>query len=180
VHDGDATSALRETLEALWHAGSAAHAANAAQWRTLEHAHAGEARTCTLSGLLSAVEAQERPEAPQPPGLTVQLRPYQRQSLRFMLDAEQGRNAEAFWAARTLPDGTRAWYSSMLRRLTLDEPRSLRGGMLCEEMGLVRARVGAPRARAPLRALCIPSPPVLTRALALFVCVSVPRRARRW
>jgi hypothetical protein len=137
-YDEDAAMRLVETLDALWTADSPAHSANAAQWRALERAHAADARVCTLPGLLSAVEAQERPEAPQPPGLTVQLRPYQRQSLRFMLDAEQGVSREAFWAERTLADGTKAYYSKMLSRITLQAPKTLRGGLLCEEMGLVR------------------------------------------
>lgn len=36
------------------------------------------------------MEVGSRPEAPQPAGLTVQLRSYQRQSLQFMLDCESG------------------------------------------------------------------------------------------
>jgi hypothetical protein len=134
----DGAMSLRETLDALWMAHSAAHAANDATWRALERAHGSDAQVCTLPGLLNAVEAQERPEAAQPPGLTVQLRPYQRQSLRFMLDAEQDMSRDVIWCERTLPDGTKAWYSKMLHRITLVQPRNVCGGFLCEEMGLVR------------------------------------------
>jgi hypothetical protein len=97
---------------------------------------------CTLPGLLNAVEAQERPEAPHPPGLHLQQRPYHRQSLRVLLDAERGVSRAVLWCERALLDGTQAWYSKMLHRITLLQPHHVCGGFLCEEMGLVRALCG--------------------------------------
>lgn len=48
---------------------------------------------------MDALERGELPAAPQPAGLTVQMRPYQRQSLQFMLDAERGEGGfrRHFW-----------------------------------------------------------------------------------
>jgi hypothetical protein len=39
---------------------------------------------------MEALERGELPAVPQPQGLTVQMRPYQLQSLQFMLDQERG------------------------------------------------------------------------------------------
>ncbi len=72
-------AALRETLNTLLERDSPNHAANARAWRELEYRHGRDPSVITIPGLLSAVESQERSEAPQPPGLNVQLRPYQRQ-----------------------------------------------------------------------------------------------------
>jgi len=141
--DGGAAARLRHTLDTLWAANSATHRANAALHGQLELAHCASPsrrfvgmRRPTPATLLAAIEARDLPEAPQPPGMAVQLRPHQLQSLRFMVDVEEGGLREAFWAVRTLPDGTRAWYSRLLDRLTRDEPSFVRGGFLCEEMGL--------------------------------------------
>jgi hypothetical protein len=50
-------------------------------------------------GLLEAMERGELPAVPQPAGLTVQMRPYQLQSLQFMLDCERGEGGfrRLFW-----------------------------------------------------------------------------------
>jgi hypothetical protein len=76
---GGAAAALRETLNTLLERDSPNHATNARAWRELEYRHGRDPSVVTIPGLLSAVESQERSEAPQPPGLNVQLRPYQRQ-----------------------------------------------------------------------------------------------------
>lgn len=44
--------------------------------------------TCRTAGLLRFLESGERTPAQQPAGLSVQMRQYQLQSLKFMLDAE--------------------------------------------------------------------------------------------
>lgn len=54
----------------------------------LPHSHPHAPRS-PRQGLMEALERGDMPAAPQPTGLTVQLRPYQRQSLQFMLDAER-------------------------------------------------------------------------------------------
>lgn len=46
---------------------------------------------------MEAVERGELPAAEQPGGLTVQMRPYQLQSLQFMLDAERGEGGFRRW-----------------------------------------------------------------------------------
>lgn len=43
-------------------------------------------RIRSLDALLEKVQSTNYPEEQQPDGLSVTLRPYQRQSLRFMLD----------------------------------------------------------------------------------------------
>ena len=172
--DGGNAAKLRHTLDALWAADSGTHRANAALCGQLELAGAAQRlQRPTPATLLAAIEARERPEAPQPAGMAVQLRPHQLQSLRFMVDVEEGALREAFWAVRTLPDGTRAWYSRMLDKLTRDEPPFVRGGFLCEEMGLGKtivtlALVLANPQRAP-RA----SPLISSRATLVICAVSL-------
>ncbi|KAK9808795.1 hypothetical protein WJX72_003802 [[Myrmecia] bisecta] len=94
--------------------------------------------TRTLNGLIELLESPEGPEADQPEGLTVQLKPYQKQSLKLMLDAEQGDGGfrRFFWVPLTSPAGTRYWYSPVLHRLCTDVPAAPWGGFLAEEMGL--------------------------------------------
>ena len=72
-------------------------------------------------------------------GLNVQLHPYQRQSLRWMLDEEQHDVGfyRHFFAEGRFADDSPFWFSAMLDRLIVDGelPRA-HGGFLCEEMGL--------------------------------------------
>jgi hypothetical protein len=44
----------------------------------------------SIQGLMKALERGEMPAAQQPAGLTVTMRPYQLQSLQFILDGETG------------------------------------------------------------------------------------------
>ena len=69
-------------------------------------------------------------------GLTVQLRPYQRQSLQFMLDAEQGEGGfrRHLWQQLTNTAGQSFWYSPVLRQMALDVPALPWGGFLAEEV----------------------------------------------
>lgn len=147
---------LHQTITTLLEASSPGHRANAAVWRELEFKHGKDPSVSSTQGLLAAVESQERGEAPQPPGLAVQLRPYQRQALGFMLEAENTRGAGHFWSELPLPpqhtpgggaasaspagDDEEApphpralFFSPMLTRLTRDAPAVLEGGLLCEE-----------------------------------------------
>jgi len=80
-------------------------------------------------------------EAPSPPGLTVTLRPYQRQSLRFMLDQEQSTGmARLLWQGPMNFAGMekKLYYSQFLHAFSENAipPHAPRGGFLCEEMGL--------------------------------------------
>lgn len=77
----------------------------------------------------------ERPAAPQPAGLTVTLRPYQLQSLQFMIDAEQGEGGfrRLLWHHMTTPDGShKYWWSPLFDRASLDVPAMPWGGFLGE------------------------------------------------
>lgn len=53
--------------------------------------------------VLQFIETQERPEAPQPAGLAVTLRPYQRQSLHFMLECEREGARARLWSSLACP-----------------------------------------------------------------------------
>ena len=89
-----------------------------------------------LQGLMKLLQAGERPEAPQPAGLTVQLHPYQRQSLRFMLDNERGEGGHRrhFWVPFRTPSGFAFWYSPVFLRACVDVPPAPWGGILAEQM----------------------------------------------
>lgn len=82
------------------------------------------------------LQAEERPEAPQPPGLTVQLHPYQRQSLRFMLDNESGDGGHRrhFWIPFKTPSGFTFWWSPLFQRACKEVAPCPWGGFLAEEM----------------------------------------------
>ncbi|GAX72705.1 hypothetical protein CEUSTIGMA_g161.t1 [Chlamydomonas eustigma] len=91
----------------------------------------------SINGLLRYLESGERPAAPQPVGLSVSLRNYQLQSVKFMLDAEArpGGFRSLFWAKKVV--GSKCyWYSEMFGRMSLEVPTQASGGFLAEEMGL--------------------------------------------
>ena len=174
-------ASLRETLNTLLERDSPNHASNARAWRELEYRHGRDPSVITIPGLLAAVEAQERAEAPQPPGLSVQLRPYQRQALRFMLDAENLEGAGHFWSelpmppaaggaggsAGPSPDDDKAWFSPMLNRLTRERPARCAGGMLSSEMGLGKTVISL------ACVLAAPQAPAVTAAKAAAYAAEV-------
>ncbi|XP_024528527.1 DNA repair protein RAD5A-like [Selaginella moellendorffii] len=93
----------------------------------------------SFSGLLRDLENNVYCEAEQPSGLTVPLRPYQLQSLQFMLDAEQregGLLSVNYQELHCPQDGSQLMYSSSLAHLMDFKEGEIRGGFLCEEMGL--------------------------------------------
>jgi SNF2 family DNA or RNA helicase len=73
-------------------------------------------------------------------GLNVSLHEYQKQSVGFMLDRENGNNAHQIWCELPKIKGSHAepvWFSPLLGRFARREPPTVgRGGFLCEEMGL--------------------------------------------
>ena len=91
---------------------------------------------CHGQMLMKLMEAGEQPEEPQPPGLTVQLHPYQRQSLRFMLDNESGEGGHRrhFWVPCKTPSGFTFWWSPLFNRACKQVAPSPWGGFLAEEM----------------------------------------------
>ena len=92
----------------------------------------------SIPALMEAMERPEAPAATQPRGLTVTMRPYQLQSLKFMMDAEQGDGGfrRHLWCKVNMADGTPFWYSPLLGRVARDVPTQAWGGFCCEEMGL--------------------------------------------
>lgn len=106
--------------------------------------------------------AAEREAAEQPAGLSVQMHPYQLQSLKFMLDAEKavGGWRQLFW--RWLPHqsqqqpgssaavqqqaspgapGRGVWWSPILERVSYSVPSAPWGGFLAEEVSSSHLRI---------------------------------------
>ena len=78
------------------------------------------------------LETGEAPEAEQPAGLTVPLRPYQRQSLKFMQNAEACEDGfgSHLWS-KVSYEGLTFWWSPILKRACLQDPLCrTRGGFL--------------------------------------------------
>lgn len=72
-------------------------------------------------------------------GLTVELRPYQRQSLKFMMDNEgvQGGFRHRLFCSVTNSKGERYWYSPLLGRICQDVAPMQQGGILGRTLTLV-------------------------------------------
>ncbi|XXQ29804.1 RING-type domain-containing protein [Plasmodiophora brassicae] len=99
----------------------------------------------TLPALLAAHEDQGYAMTEQPPGLDMQMMDYQLQTLRWMQDREtipRGLNS-MFWEKRRWSDVSGGdadadtfYYMPSTGELRLEAPAVVRGGLLCEEMGL--------------------------------------------
>jgi E3 ubiquitin-protein ligase SHPRH len=112
----------------------------------------------TLAGLLKSTENCGHAEAVQPAGVLLQLKQYQRMGLQFMTDKEcspRGVNG-MLWEERGWGGlggggggggGGRYYYSPLLGELRLgaDIPPVVRGGLLCDEMGMGKTIVVASR-----------------------------------
>ncbi len=96
------------------------------------------AQSFTLAGLMRALESAGYEEMADPPGLQLELYPFQRQSLQWMVDRETapgGLNA-LFWREHPSEGSTRFFYNAMAGELRAQPPPVVTGGFLCEEMGL--------------------------------------------
>lgn len=104
----------------------------------------------TLAGLLKSCENLGYAEAPQPAGITFALKQYQLMGCQFMADLEgspRGVNGK-LWEERSWPDGKGSFYYSPLLgelRLGDDIPPTVRGGLICDEMGMGKTVVVASR-----------------------------------
>jgi len=76
--------------------------------------------------------------ATQPEGLHVSMHGYQKQNLQWMLDQENGPGgvAKSLYAPLYLADGKKLYYSASCGRMLQDRPPPIKGGMLCDEMGM--------------------------------------------
>merc|ERR1712166_1446729 len=83
-------------------------------------------------------DLKKRKEAPQPIGLSVNMRNYQRESLQFMLDCETAPLGihEATYCQIILPCGKKVYYSTTHGTFAHNITGSVKGGILGEEMGL--------------------------------------------
>ena len=95
----------------------------------------------TLPGILLSAVNHGYAMGEQPPGLALTLFPFQLQTLKWMQDRESipGGLNSLFWERREWAGGEPFWYFPLAGELRTSEPPMTRGGLLCEEMGLVRA-----------------------------------------
>ncbi|CAD7697990.1 unnamed protein product, partial [Ostreobium quekettii] len=125
--------------------------------------------------LLEQVEAGPREEVAQPPGLALQMLPYQRQSLKFLIDCEQRRGGSRDWLWVRVQGTT--WYSPVFNLLLHKSPHRSSGGFLAEEMGLGKTvEVLALVLSNPLASglhLPLPTPPALFRSRGTVVICPV-------
>ncbi len=110
--------------------------------------HTAVLKTCTsertnvadMRNLLRLAKKERMPEAPPPPGLTVACKPFQLQSIQWMLDRERLGLEHFFWTPVTTIAGTKLMFSAPLRRMVLqtadEASKNVFGGFLCEEMGM--------------------------------------------
>jgi len=93
----------------------------------------------SLAGLLKYAENDGYPAAAAgPDGLKVEMYEFQRSTYQWMLDQERtpgGLNGR-FWETWLQDDGMPMYYFEEAGELRLQEPPSVSGGLLCEEMGL--------------------------------------------
>ena len=93
----------------------------------------------TLDGVMRSAEHCGGPEAPQPAAIALEMKPYQKQALAWMVDMETvdgGVNA-LFWETRDFADGGSWYYAPDLGEARLEAPPfDMRGGLLNEEMGM--------------------------------------------
>jgi hypothetical protein len=148
------------------------------------HWAAKDSELSSRRSITSLMEAMERPEAAtavQPRGLTVTLRPYQLQSLKFMWDEERGQGGfrRHVWVPAAAVDGTPFWYSPLLGRVASVVPEQPSGGWCCEEMGLgktieVLALVLAnPADAVPAPGTLLPNQKLRSRATLVVCAVSL-------
>ena len=96
----------------------------------------------SISDFMRLLEMPERAAAKQPPGLAVELREYQLQSLDRMLELEAAPGGMRHMMWLPLPSllvgGEPAWFSPFFRAVFPPAacPALPKGGFLCEEMGL--------------------------------------------
>ena len=101
----------------------------------------------TLNGVLKRSESPGYAMASQPQGILLTMKDYQRMSLQFMIDCEEsgGGLNQRFWETRRWRDGGEYYYSPQLGELRIgaDKPPVVRGGLLCDEMGMGKTLVVA-------------------------------------
>ena len=108
----------------------------------------------TPADLMKALVSDERDAAEQPPGLNVEMRHYQRQSLAFMLEREKdpGGFRGTFWVPLSDPAGQSVvWYSPTWNLAVNNLPPMPAGGFLAEDMVRSRKRRFARGARGTRR-----------------------------
>lgn len=90
-------------------------------------------RVKSLNGLVDQLENLGHAPAPFVEGLTVELLPFQSQSLQWALERETtpGGVQSFFWTK--LPN-TQVYYNPILGHLTKEKPKLVRGGIVAEQM----------------------------------------------
>jgi hypothetical protein len=108
--------------------------------RTHEDASRLARNTKTLAGLMNHLENRGHLEASYVEGLTVELLPFQSQSLQWALERETVPGGiQTFWWAK-LPEveGMKEtlYYNPIVGRISTEKPHLVRGGIIAEAMGL--------------------------------------------
>jgi len=97
-------------------------------------------QTSSLTGLMNHLENRGHAAAPFVEGLTVELLPFQLQSLQWAIERETtpGGLQSFFWTK--LPSveqpNTTVYYNPILGKLSTSKPNLVRGGIIAEQMGL--------------------------------------------
>lgn len=92
--------------------------------------------------LESVMRSSEHPGGPEiervPETLKLEMYPYQKQALSWMLGMERLRGGvnSLFWEKRSFVDGGDWYYSPDIGECRLEPPELSKGGLLCDEMGL--------------------------------------------
>ena len=93
----------------------------------------------SVTSIMQRIESTGYAQASQPAGLKMKMKDYQLQTLQWMLDQEskpEGINGY-FWKELQWDNCSQPfYYSKVLGELRIEKPPLVRGGLLCEEMGL--------------------------------------------
>jgi SNF2 family DNA or RNA helicase len=93
----------------------------------------------TPQGLLKAQEHSGYKSAKQPLDIALSMKPYQLQTLAWMIDQEHlegmGLNS-LFWEERRWGENEPYYFMPLAGELRLEKPPRVLGGILCEEMGM--------------------------------------------
>lgn len=110
------------------------------QLQCSESASKSHQKLTSLASLISHTENLGHQSAPYVEGLTVELLPFQLQSLQWAIERETmaGGVQSMHWAKLPLPaDATEELYfNPVLGMFSKTKPALVRGGMICEQMGL--------------------------------------------
>jgi SNF2-related domain len=109
--------------------------------RTKNAAGALHRQTNSLAGLMNHLENRGHAAAPFVEGLTVELLPFQAQTLQWAIERETVPGGIQSYLWTKLPNvveepNTEVYYNPILGRLSKSKPNLVRGGIIAEQMGM--------------------------------------------